>query len=423
MCHKDLLRALSIFTLIFSFSLSAFGQDNADLVAKGKKLYRSNCAACHQLDGKLIGPPLGGMVARWAENGEYEGVSGEEWLIRWIKNWNDPVEAGHPLALELKEYSPSAMNLFPALSDDDINAILEYTTAGEVKTEEGEEVVGADCPSIDEVAAMAEGEVPSTMPILVFVLLVIVVVLWRMSVVLNRLVLKKRGEPIPIPVPIHKNRKLITTIVLVGCVYLGYVTVDGAIDLGRQQGYMPDQPIAFSHRLHACVNQIDCQYCHSGARQGKTSMIPSPNVCMNCHKAVTEGSTTGTSEISKIYDAIGFDPLTRQYIEDYEQKPIEWVRIHNLPDHVYFNHQQHVVAGEIECQTCHGPVEQMDVVYQHAPLSMGWCVNCHRDTEVKFAKNDYYDSYTKLHEKLKSGEMSKVTVEDIGGADCQKCHY
>ena len=193
--------------------------------------------------------------------------------------------------------------------------------------------------------------------------------------------------------------------------------------MGRQQGYMPEQPIAFSHRLHACVNQIDCQYCHSGARQGKTSMIPSPNVCMNCHKAVKGSTEAGKGEIAKIYDAIGFDAEKLAYIEGYEQKPIEWVRIHNLPDHVFFNHQQHVVAGQVECQTCHGPVEQMDVLYQHAPLSMGWCINCHRDTEVKFAQNEYYDSYTNLHEQLKTGEISKVTVEDIGGRDCQKCHY
>ena len=103
--------------------------------------------------------------------------------------------------------------------------------------------------------------------------------------------------------------------------------------------------------------------------------------------------------------------------------PIEWKRIHNLPDHVYFNHAQHVSVGKLECQQCHGEVEAMDVLAQHSPLSMGWCINCHRETEVQFKGNEYYASYAKYHEQLASGDKEKVTVEDIGGLECQKCHY
>ncbi len=246
--------------------------------------------------------------------------------------------------------------------------------------------------------------------------------------------------------------------------------------MGRQQGYQPEQPIKFSHATHAGLQQIDCQYCHDGARRSKHSVIPAANTCMNCHSAIKVGSQYGTAEISKIYASIGFDPSTDTYIENYDklseaqieqifkkwfadsyilekglldekgdeligrqweelkasltnetkpqiQGPIEWVRIHNLPDHAYFNHAQHVTVGQLECQTCHGPVEAMEEVYQYSPLSMGWCINCHRQTEVKFADNEYYKSYERYHKELANGERDKVTVEDVGGLECQKCHY
>ena len=248
--------------------------------------------------------------------------------------------------------------------------------------------------------------------------------------------------------------------------------------MGRMQGYQPDQPIKFSHTTHAGLHKIDCQYCHDGARRSKQSVIPAANTCMNCHKAIKVGSKYGTAELTKIYASIGFNPNDDKYIDNYSnlseadlekiykewignsymktnsltsmddkgkrevekqwavlkasmtsetkpkiQGPIEWVRIHNLPDHVYFNHAQHVAVGKVACQQCHGKVEQMDVVKQYSSLSMGWCINCHRETEVKFADNAYYDSYKRYHDELKSGNREKVTVEDIGGLECQKCHY
>ena len=133
--------------------------------------------------------------------------------------------------------------------------------------------------------------------------------------------------------------------------------------VGVYQNYAPEQPIKFSHKLHAGDNQVDCNYCHSSARHSKHSGIPSASVCMNCHTYINEGPS-GTEEIQKIYDAVGFDPEKGQYIEGYEEKPIKWVRIHNLPDLAYFNHSQHVVAGGLECQDCHGPVEEMEVLAQ-----------------------------------------------------------
>lgn len=140
---------------------------------------------------------------------------------------------------------------------------------------------------------------------------------------------------------------------------------NGAVNLGRQQGYAPEQPIKFSHELHAGQLKIDCQFCHSGARKGKHANIPAVNVCMSCHKYVQEGPKYGTKEIDKIYAAAGWDPEEQAYTSP--QQPIKWVRIHNLPDHVYFNHAQHVAVGGVDCQTCHGPVETMEVLAQFAP--------------------------------------------------------
>ena len=191
--------------------------------------------------------------------------------------------------------------------------------------------------------------------------------------------------------------------------------------VGVYQDYQPSQPIAYSHKLHAGNMGIECRYCHHSAEKSKHAGIPSVNVCMNCHTYISEGPEYGTKEIAKIYDAVGFDPNTRTYIDGYEQKPIKWIRIHNLPDHAYFNHSQHVVAGGLECQECHGPVEEMEVLYQHSELTMGWCVECHRETEVQMEGNNYY---THLHEQLKEKYKGKpITVDMMGGIECGKCHY
>ena len=209
-------------------------------------------------------------------------------------------------------------------------------------------------------------------------------------------------------------------------------------DLGLQQGYAPDQPIKFSHKLHAGQYQIDCQYCHTGVEKSKNANIPSANICMNCHINVDQGPKYGKEEIAKIYASIGFNPEDRTYSG--EQKPIEWVRIHNLPDHVYFSHQQHVVAGGLDCENCHGKVAEMEVVEQVSLLEMGWCINCHRETEVQIDNNYYQehfhdvfkDDYAKYQEKNPTSDATlgeflkdhkKYTIADLGGIECQRCHY
>jgi hypothetical protein len=218
----------------------------------------------------------------------------------------------------------------------------------------------------------------------------------------------------------------------------GYYVVKGAIGLGRNNDYAPEQPIFYSHKVHVGKNQISCLYCHGGAFEGKQANIPSVNTCMNCHMTINEYTgeqlynaegkeVDGTAEIQKLYEHAGWDPSSKTYSNS--GKPVEWVRIHSLPDHVYFNHSQHTVAGQVQCQTCHGEIQNMDVVKQFTDLSMGWCVNCHRETKVNFVDssgtkgNQFYSIYEKYHEEIKSGKRDSVTVSDIGGIECQKCHY
>lgn len=212
---------------------------------------------------------------------------------------------------------------------------------------------------------------------------------------------------------LHKIKwKAIPILIFVGAFgYQVQLIVTDAIKLGRQEDYAPDQPIKFSHKIHAGDNGIDCMYCHTGAEESKSAGIPAANLCMNCHVLIREGSHSGKFEIAKVVEA------------NESGTPIEWTRIHNLPDHVFFSHAIHVGSGKLDCKQCHGPVEEMDIMRQEADLSMGWCVNCHRDTKVDFEGNGYYEHYVKLHEELKSGAIDSITASDIGANDCMKCHY
>ncbi len=249
---------------------------------------------------------------------------------------------------------------------------------------------------------------------------------------------EKENIPALLPVPFWRNKAYIALFtILLFCVG-GYLTVKGAIGLGRSQGYEPEQPIYYSHKVHAGTNQISCLYCHSGAQESKHANIPSLNICMNCHMAINEytgkdkiykedgSEVNGTAEIQKLYKYAGYDPSVSKIWDPSKGKPVEWVKVHNLPDHVYFNHSQHVKAGKVACQTCHGEIQKMDEVKQFADLSMGWCINCHRSTQVQFKENGFYSIYQKFHEDLSNGKIDKnkgITVEKIGGTECQKCHY
>ena len=194
-------------------------------------------------------------------------------------------------------------------------------------------------------------------------------------------------------------------------IFITYSLVINSLAIGRSLDYSPMQPIKFSHAVHAGQNATECIYCHSSAPYSKTAGIPPVNVCMNCHLIVRKGTRSGTFEISKV-------------IASYEnQKPIEWIKVHNLPDHVFFSHAQHVTAGKVDCAECHGDVKKMNVIRQVSDLSMGWCIDCHRTKKLDVRNNQFYSQYRALAEKLKNGEIDSVTVTMLGGRECMKCHY
>ncbi|MBZ5667816.1 MAG: cytochrome c family protein [Acidobacteriia bacterium] len=165
--------------------------------------------------------------------------------------------------------------------------------------------------------------------------------------------------------------------------------------VGIHQGYAPSQPIAFSHRIHAGDNKVPCLYCHYAARTSRHAGIPPASVCMNCHTLLEKQ----TVEIEKLKEAVQ------------EQRPIEWIKVHNLPDFVYFNHSQHVLS-EVACQKCHGPVERMDRVQQVAPLTMGWCLECHRE-HAHVATADFQRAMQNFSQR----------AVPVAGLDCTSCHY
>ena len=413
---------LALLFLVFSFSFNAYSQD-VD-IAKGKSLFNANCAACHKLNKNLIGPALAGVSAKYEK----------EWLYSWIKNSSAMIKAGDERAVAIwEEYNKAAMNAFPQLSDMDIDNILAYT---DYKPEPVAAVVTTAAASQSSDGGSVSTDV--ILIVLVIILLVLVTMLFMVNKTLKAIA-KKNGiefeEPKPLfKVPVWKlfikNQFLVFCSVVFFLLSSAYFAYGWMMQIGIDQGYMPVQPIHYSHKIHSGDNQIDWQYCHSSARKSKHSGIPSLNVCMNCHENIAEyngeedlekGYTKDfyTNEIKKLYKAVGWDEESRTYTGDTE--PVKWVRIHNLPDFVYFNHSQHVNVAGIDCKECHGPIEEMEIVYQHSSLTMGWCINCHRESDVKVKDNEYY---TKIHKELsKKYGVEKLTAAQMGGLECGKCHY
>lgn len=406
-----MMKSFSISKWIFILLLLPFGF-SVQAQSDGATLFKNKCASCHNknMKSKSTGPALGGVEERWES---------QEDLYAWIRNSQSVIASGNEYAVSLfNEYNKSVMTSFPELTDEDIAALLAYVDKKYTEVPVVSTPGPGDSPT--ETASTSKGQYY----LLIIALVALALILARIIANLNYIQQVKAGNAPaerPTLLKILSNRTLVYLAIFLAIVFGSYKTVNNAIDLGRQQGYAPTQPINFSHKIHAGIQGIDCQYCHDGARRSKHATIPGVNTCMNCHKAVQGETETAQNEIGKIYKAAGYDPTTQTY--SLEPQGVEWVRIHNLPDHVYFNHSQHVVAGGVECQTCHGEVEKMDVLEQASPLSMGWCVNCHRQTEVNFKGNDYYKTWDKYHADLKNGDMDKVTVEDIGGLECQKCHY
>jgi hypothetical protein len=361
--------------------------------------------------GKMTGPDLKDVSKRRAD----------DWLAKWIKSPSTVLKSGDAYAQNLvKEYNGTVMSEFGHLSDADISNLIAF-----LKNPPKEQAAGPQQPGHHS-GVPAAAKTDNTLHILIVltvVLLILAIVFSKVKKALTNLLRQKQGlPPLPELSPVEwmqGNKRIVALIVIFLFLVGSKQGWDALMAIGVNQGYKPEQPIAFSHKIHAGDNGINCKYCHFGAEKGKAAGIPSANVCMNCHKFIKEGTTTGTTEIAKIYAALDYDPAKMQYGTN--QKPIQWTRVHNLPDLAYFNHSQHVTVGKIECQTCHGKVEEMDVAEQFAPLTMGWCINCHRDTEIDKSNNYYKD----LHEKLmkRHGTKDKLTVEKIGGLECARCHY
>ena len=389
----------------------------------GKALFQSDCASCHNPIKQVTGPALKGITSR---------VPDQKLLHSWIRNNAAVLSSGNKYFTDLfVQYNKTPMNTFPQLTDAEIDAILKY-----IETYPDPATAKNGSPN-NAPSAGEESDSTLLYGILTLILAVIMLVLLQVNSNLKKLSDDKSGVPSHEPIPFYRNKVYITLLVLVLFVVGGYYVVQGAIGLGRQKDYQPEQPIFYSHKVHAGTNQISCLYCHGGAWDSKMAGVPSLNVCMNCHAAINDykgealhreddKEVDGTAEIQKLYSYTGYDPKAGKYTEPGKQ--IEWVKIHNLPDHVYFNHSQHIRAGKVQCQTCHGSITQMNEVKQFSELSMGWCINCHRTTKVNFPDsagngNKFYSIYEKFNHNLATGKMDSVTVENIGGTECQKCHY
>ncbi|HKO75780.1 MAG TPA: c-type cytochrome, partial [Flavobacterium sp.] len=386
---------------MLSISVASFAQDAAPVAAdataaapaassggdaaKGKELFNANCAACHKLDGKSTGPALRDIISK-------HEIS---WIYKWVHNSSDLIKSGDAAAVKVfEENNKIPMTAFPQLSEGDIDNIIAYTSEPKAAAPVAAAGASAAVPGTVQEEGISNNVILGALSLVMAILIVMLVLVnkvLRKVAAANGIEVVAKEPTLPIWKAFVKNQFL----VLVSAIFLllsgAYLVYGFFMQVGVDQDYEPIQPIHYSHKIHAGDNEINCKYCHSAARVSKNAGIPSLNVCMNCHKSISEvAETTATPEyskafydeqIQKLYKAVGWDATTQSYTGKTE--PVKWVRIHNLPDFVYFNHSQHVTVAGIECQTCHGPVQEFEIMKQFSPLTMGWCVNCHRKTDVK----------------------------------------
>jgi len=419
--NSKLFLAITVAILLNTFSLS-WAQDSTAAAgagatataapagggdaAKGETIFKNNCAQCHApTEERIVGPGLKGVSSR----------HDMAWLTKWIHNSQAVIASGDPYAVKIyNEYSKAQMTSFPNLSEDDIKSIFAYVDQASAAPAPAAAGAGGAAPA----AGAAQSSGPSDLFMIVLVALVVVMllvlgVLLVIVTILSKAVsgdtetavkgdfMSRLGNSLK---GIAGDPAIRSATIWIFILLVMKVTIDGAYSVGVQQGYAPKQPISFSHKLHAGEYKIDCNYCHTGVNRGKSAHIPSANICMNCHGVIKKESP----EIQKIYTSIE------------NNTPIEWVRVHNLPDLAYFNHSQHVNVAGLECENCHGDIAKMEVIQQRSSLTMGWCIDCHRKTEVNTKDNKYYDKLVQLHA---SDSKEALKVADIGGLECSKCHY
>lgn len=456
------------------FPLSTYSQD-------GKDLFQKNCSVCHLIgDGKLVGPDLMGVTQRrdrdWLikfiansqeviQSGDpiavqlyeeykksimppFTQLSNEEItsIIDYLDKWEPaktevltvdvnkktgfkhdevlrgerlfygliPLEAGgsfnctdchNTVTSDTLNWNPSAVDLARAFVDPEgMNIYQSMNQPVSLKMEEAHKGIKMNEQEIYFITAylshLSDKELTNhkifPIKLMLFIAFAILMTLAIIDLLFTRRI---------------KYRIVHGLILILGITVHSWLAYEEAVNLSRTQDYAPDQPIKFSHKIHAGENKTDCRYCHHTAEFSKSAYIPSNNVCLNCHNVVRSGRNSGNFEINKIYRAVA------------SGKPIQWVKVHNLPDYTYFSHAQHVNAGKVACQTCHGKVEEMHILKQENDLSMGWCVNCHRNTEVNFKGNKYYTTFKDFNIDDETGKVIPVHVDDVGGIDCMKCHY
>ncbi|MGB3617808.1 MAG: cytochrome c3 family protein [Catalinimonas sp.] len=392
----------------------AGGEFDQALVQQGSELFTNNCTQCHALNEEVVGPALRDSHKRWDSDAQ---------LINFIRYPQKVIESGHPHAVALYEQYKQYMPNHDFLSEAEVGSIVEWIKAesaqpvakvpaggngggpGTMVNGEGA-AVGAGVPGGEYLVFILGG----LLLVLLLVLLVLVLMLSVLSKFLNQEGRMDADDREYVNQKTDWKGILTSNVVKGGVAFvailiLGKVAFDAVYSIGVQQHYAPTQPIAFSHKLHVGAYEINCAYCHTGVYKAKSANIPSANICMNCHNQIK----TNSPEIQKIWQAVETG------------KPIEWIRVHNLPDLAYFNHSQHTTVGGLECTTCHGQIQEMEVVEQHSTLTMGWCINCHRETVVNADGNAYYDKLLELHDAETGG--APMHVADIGGLECSKCHY
>lgn len=422
-----------------------------DANAQGEALFKAKCASCHQPHKNGTGPKLFQVRTKWADGGAKEGS-----IYQWVNNWQNAA-ATDPYAQTVSTWSPTAMQAFPELKKEDVDAILDWvdaqpdpaTAAPDAGTEGATGVAGEEVTEEDSNSW-------------VWVLLGIIFITIIMAVGGVRRQLKKvtadaAGEEVQEGVTYTdefrtwawKNRKYVMLGSLVIFISLCVSGILGLGNIGVVEEYHPSQPIAFPHAIHTGTNGIDCKYCHNSVTKSKSAGLPTVNVCMNCHKQINGRTPAQQEQIAKIYEAAGWDAEGMKYTG--KTKEIVWNKVHVLPDHVYFNHSQHVVVGGVDCKQCHGdmtkqvetvkvqPVSELNkiegnVVLTKPTLTMGWCIECHSEKEISTGsidtKGDGY--YNEIHKRLLNNdkklyskylEDGKVTVKELGGWECAKCHY
>ncbi|AEA43179.1 c-type cytochrome [Fluviicola taffensis] len=428
------------------FVVGAFDSFAAD----GEALFKSKCATCHAPHKDGTGPKLFEVRKKWADGGAKEGS-----IYEWVANWNNAA-ASDPYAKQVSAVKPTAMNTFPDLAGkkEDIDAIFDYIDA---QPDPSAVVAGASLDGGSAVAGEVEEDGLSWVWILMgVVFIVIIMAVGGVRRQLKNVTKENDGQAVNEDLSFGQEFKawawkykryvglggLVVTFALIVSLFLSLYSI------GVLEDYQPSQPIEFPHDIHAGKNGIDCKYCHNSADNGKTAGIPTVNVCMNCHKQINGTTPEQQEKIANIYEAAGYDPTTQSYSG--KTKEIIWNKVHVLPDHVYFNHQQHVVAGQVDCKQCHGdmtkqketakvqPVTELNKVPDNiqltkATLTMGWCIECHAEKEISSGSLDSKGSnyYNEIHNRLLKDKKlynkyladKKVTVKELGGWECAKCHY